>query len=163
MISVRMLRDWEYDFVDQNDELATRKCPKNLVLEFEEEIAGAAVAAGAAETMAPHSANFAERVRVHKRYLDIVSENGGDADAAAEQLLEEETARAAEAAAEQASAKKGKAAKSEAEAKAKEEAEAAEAAAKAQTEAGVQAEADANAKEEAAEAAAKSKAKAGKR
>ncbi len=111
MISVRMTKDWEYDFVDVNGEIATRKCPRGLVLEFEDEIAASAVASGHAETTAPASEAFSERVRLHKRYLDLIAETG-DPDEADRLLREEEQTRAEEA--EKEAAEKSKAAKKKA-------------------------------------------------
>lgn len=108
MISVRMTKDWEYDFVDVNGEIATRKCPRGLVLEFEDEIAASAVASGHAETTAPASEAFSERVRLHKRFLDLIAETG-DPDEADRLLREEERARAEDA--QKAATEKAKAAK----------------------------------------------------
>lgn len=89
MYSVRMTKTWDYDFVDQNGEIVTRTCPKDLVLELDDEVAAAAVATGHAETLRPPTPAFAELVRLHKRYLDLLGEYG-DADEASRALLEEE-------------------------------------------------------------------------
>ena len=125
MISVRMTKDWEYDFVDINDEISTRKCPRGLVLEFEEEVAASAIASGHAETLQPPSPVFADTIRVHKRWLDLLAETGGDMEQAAA-ILEKEEVERAEAA--KSAAKTSKRAKQEtAEAKAKADEEAAEA------------------------------------
>lgn len=155
MISVRMTKDWEYEFVDLNNEIATRRCPKGLVLEFDEEVAAAAVAQDAAETMRPQSHEFAERVRVNKRFLDLLAETG-DADEAGRVLLDEEQAKAAEAEAETAKAETKAEKRAKAEAKAKADADAVEAAAQAKVDAAPEADPAAEAKTD-AEVAVKTK------
>ena len=81
MLSVRMLKEWRYDFVDHNGDVATRICPKGLVLEFDDDVCADAVATDHAETLRPHTPAFAELVLQRRRYFDILHEVGDPAEA----------------------------------------------------------------------------------
>lgn len=97
MISVRMLKRWEYN-LDAN---TVKQLPRGLVLELDEDVAVAAIADHAAEAMRPLSEGMARKVSVYKRALELEASNVPFADAL-------EAAEAEEQEKDRAAAKKGK-------------------------------------------------------
>lgn len=72
MISVRMIKDWEYE-IEEARGTARRTLPKGLVLELDDDVAAAAVAGGHAETTRAQSPEFLGRVERHKQIIDMLA------------------------------------------------------------------------------------------